>query len=122
MHALVTGTAGFIASHVAGLLLDRGATVRGVDAFTDYYPRPIKEANLATLAGRPGFEFTEAALEQADLGGLLRGGPHVSHSAAQAGVRRSWGRDFRHYTVNNIEVTQRLLEAVRGGPLERFVY
>jgi nucleoside-diphosphate-sugar epimerase len=122
MHALVTGAAGFIASHVAGLLLDRGATVHGVDAFTDYYPRPLKEANLATLAGRPGFTFTEAALEEADLDAILRGVTHIFHFAAQAGVRRSWGTDFRHYTVNNIEVTQKLLEAVARRPLERFVY
>jgi nucleoside-diphosphate-sugar epimerase len=122
MHALVTGAAGFIGSHVAGVLLDRGAAVRAVDAFTDYYPRPLKEANLATLSGRPGFTFTEAALETADLDGLLRGVTHVFHFAAQAGVRRSWGTDFRHYTVNNIEVTQRLLEALKDRPLERFVY
>jgi nucleoside-diphosphate-sugar epimerase len=122
MHALVTGAAGFIASHVASLLLEHGATVHGVDAFTDYYPRPAKDANLATLSGRPGFTFTEAALEDADLDVLLRDVTHVFHFAAQAGVRRSWGTDFRHYTVNNIEVTQRLLEAVAGRPLERFLY
>jgi nucleoside-diphosphate-sugar epimerase len=122
MHVLVTGSAGFIGSHVAGLLLDRGATVHGVDAFTDYYARPLKEANLATLTGRPGFTFTEAALQTADLGALLTGVTHVVHLAAQAGVRRSWGRDFQHYTVNNIEVTQRLLEATLGRPIERFVY
>jgi nucleoside-diphosphate-sugar epimerase len=122
MHALVTGAAGFIASHVANLLLDQGATVHGVDAFTDYYPRPLKEANLATLTGRAGFTFTEAALEQADLDTLLRGVTHIFHFAAQAGVRRSWGTDFRHYTVNNIEVTQRLLEAVASRPIERFLY
>ena len=113
MHALVTGTAGFIASHVSSLLLDRGATVHGIDAFTDYYPRPLKEANLATLTGRPGFTFTEAALETVDLDTLLRGVTHIFHFAAQAGVRRSWGTDFRHYTLNNIEVTQRLLDSVR---------
>jgi nucleoside-diphosphate-sugar epimerase len=122
MHALVTGTAGFIASHVANLLLERGATVHGIDAFTDYYPRALKEANLATLTGRPGFSFVEAGLETVDLGALLDGVTHVFHFAAQAGVRRSWGRDFRHYTVNNIEVTQRLLEHAATRPLERFVY
>jgi nucleoside-diphosphate-sugar epimerase len=122
MHALVTGAAGFIASHVANQLLDAGATVHGVDAFTDYYPRPLKEANLATLTGRRGFTFTEAALEDADLDALLAGVTHVFHFAAQAGVRRSWGTDFRHYTVNNIEVTQQLLEAVARRPVERFLY
>jgi nucleoside-diphosphate-sugar epimerase len=122
MHALVTGTAGFIASHVANLLLDHGATVHGVDAFTDYYPRRLKDANLATLTGRPGFTFTEGRLEDVDLGPVLDGVTHVFHFAAQAGVRRSWGKDFRHYTVNNIEVTQRLLEAVAPRKIERFLY
>jgi nucleoside-diphosphate-sugar epimerase len=122
MHALVTGAAGFIASHVSNLLLDRGATVRGIDAFTDYYPRPLKEANLATLTGRQGFTFTEAPLETVDLDALLHGVTHIFHFAAQAGVRRSWGSDFRHYTLNNIEVTQRLLEAVASRTIERFVY
>ena len=122
MHALVTGTAGFIASHVASLLLDQGATVRGIDAFTDYYPRPLKEANLSTLAGRPGFSFVEGALERVDMDALLEGVTHVFHFAAQAGVRRSWGRDFQHYTINNIEATQRLLEAIVPRPIERVVY
>ena len=45
------------------------------------------------------------------------------HLAAQAGVRKSWGRDFAIYTVNNIEATQTLLEAACGMTrLERFVY
>lgn len=122
MHALVTGAAGFIASHVADLLLERGATVHGIDAFTDYYPRPLKEANLATLRGRPGFTFTEGSLETVDLDALLKGVTHIFHFAAQAGVRRSWGSDFRHYTLNNIEVTQRLLEAVASRRIERFLY
>ena len=122
MHARVTGAAGFIASHLAGLLLDRGATVHGVDAFTSYYPRRLKEANLATLAGRTGFTFTETRLEEAALDPLLDGVTHIFHFAAQAGVRKSWGRDFRTYTVNNIEVTPRLLEAVASRNLERFVY
>jgi nucleoside-diphosphate-sugar epimerase len=122
MHALVTGAAGFIASHVSNLLLARGFTVHGIDAFTDYYPRPLKEANLATLTGSPGFTFTEAPLETVDLDTLLHGVTHIFHFAAQAGVRRSWGSDFRHYTLNNIEVTQRLLEAVASRSIERFLY
>lgn len=44
------------------------------------------------------------------------------HLAAQAGVRKSWGRDFRTYTVNNIEATQLLLEACAGRPIERVVH
>jgi UDP-glucose 4-epimerase len=46
----------------------------------------------------------------------------VFHLAAQAGVRRSWGRDFRVYTIHNIEATQLLLEACVGRPIDRLVY
>jgi nucleoside-diphosphate-sugar epimerase len=122
MKALVTGVAGFIGSHLAGALLDRGAHVTGVDCFTDYYARSIKEANLAHHRGREGFRFVEARIQDADLTGLLDGVTHVFHLAAQAGVRKSWGRDFRTYTENNIEASQLLLEACVGVPLQRFVY
>ena len=122
MKALVTGAAGFIGSHVTGALLDRGAEVAGLDCFTDYYPRPIKEANLAENGSRPGFTFVEASIQKADLRMLLDGVTHVFHLAAQAGVRKSWGRDFRIYTSNNVDATQQLLEACVGRPIHRFVY
>jgi len=98
MKALVTGVAGFIGSHLAGTLLDRGAAVTGVDCFTDYYPRPIKEANLATVAAHDRFRFVETSIQDADLDALLDDVTHVFHLAAQAGVRKSWGRDFQIYT------------------------
>jgi UDP-glucose 4-epimerase len=120
--ALVTGAAGFIGSHLSAALLDRGAAVTGIDCFTDYYPRPLKEANLATISHRKGFRFVEGALQGTDLKPLLEGVTHVFHLAAQAGVRKSWGRDFDVYTKNNVEASQRLLEALVGIRLERFVY
>ena len=46
MNALVTGAAGFIGSTLAEHLLSRGADVIGLDCFTDYYPRSIKERDL----------------------------------------------------------------------------
>lgn len=122
MNALVTGVAGFIASTLAERLLDEGATVTGIDCFTDYYPRAIKEHNLSGLLRRPGFTFVESTVQAADLGRLLATTSHVFHLAAQAGVRKSWGRDFEIYTVNNIEATQVLLEACAAKPIERFVY
>jgi UDP-glucose 4-epimerase len=122
MRALITGVAGFIGSNLAAALLDRGAEVTGVDCFTDYYPRSTKESNLRPLAARPGFRFVEAALQRTDLAALLDGRTHVFHLAAQAGVRKSWGRDFKTYTTNNVEATQVLLEACVGRPLERVVY
>jgi UDP-glucose 4-epimerase len=122
MKAVVTGAAGFIGSHLSAALLDSGATVTGIDCFTDYYPRPLKEANLATLEGRAGFSFIEAALQDIDLAPPLAGATHVFHLAAQAGVRKSWGRDFDVYTRNNVEATQRLLEALVGMPIQKYVY
>jgi nucleoside-diphosphate-sugar epimerase len=120
--ALVTGAAGFIGSHLTASLLDRGALVVGVDCFTDYYPRPMKEANLDVNRRRQGFRFVEANLQDADLDSLLDGVTHVFHLAAQAGVRKSWGSDFRVYTSNNVDASQRLLEACVNRPLHRFVY
>ena len=123
MKALVTGVAGFIGSTLAERLMADGADVVGLDCFTDYYPRPIKERNLTALSGRPRFRLVESAIRDADLTALLADRTHVFHLAAQAGVRKSWGADFGVYTVNNIEATQILLEAARGVPtLERIVY
>lgn len=122
MNVLVTGAAGFIGSHLTAALLARGARVTGIDCFTDYYPRPIKEANLAVNRGHAGFRFVESAIADADLKGLLDGVTHVFHLAAQAGVRKSWGRDFQIYTVNNLDATQMLLEACVGRPIEKLVY
>ena len=122
MRALVTGVAGFIGSTLAERLLATGADVFGIDCFTDYYPRAMKERNLLGLVGQPRFRFFESRMQDADLPGLLGDRTHVFHLAAQAGVRKSWGRDFTVYTTNNIEATQVLLEACVTRPLERVVY
>ncbi len=122
MNALVTGAAGFIGSHLSEALLDAGATVTGLDCFTDYYPRAIKESNLAGLRGRSHFTFLEGALQTTALPALVEGKTHVFHLAGQPGVRKSWGRDFDVYTRDNVEATQRLLEALVGTSIERFVY
>jgi len=122
MNALVTGVAGFIGSTLAERLIASGANVTGIDCFTDYYPRDVKERNLTSLKNHPRFRFVESTIQAADLPSLLEDRTHVFHLAAQAGVRKSWGRDFGIYTVNNIEATQVLLEACVARPIERLVY
>jgi len=120
---LVTGAAGFIGSHLCERLLRDGYPVVGVDCFTDYYPREIKEGNLEGSLGLPGFRFIEADLGAMDLDGLLEGVSYVFHQAAQAGVRASWGKDFAIYTDLNILTTQKLLEAARRATaLKKLVY
>ena len=123
MKALVTGVAGFIGSTLAERLVADGADVVAIDCFTDYYPRTVKERNLSALLTSSAFRFVESRIQDADLPALLKDRTHIFHLAAQAGVRKSWGKDFSIYTVNNIEATQALLEASCGLPnLERFVY
>jgi len=122
MNALITGAAGFIGSTLADGLLARGHNVVGIDSFTDYYPRPVKERNVAGLLGRPGFRFIESTIQNADLPILLADRSHVFHLAAQAGVRKSWGADFDVYIYNNIDATQRLLEACTRATIQRLVY
>ena len=120
--ALVTGVAGFIGSNLAERLLADGWQVTGVDCFTDYYARSVKERNLAALQAYPRFAFVEADLATADLAPLVKGADVVFHEAGQAGVRASWGASFEVYTHDNILATQALLEAVKGNGVHRFVY
>jgi nucleoside-diphosphate-sugar epimerase len=122
MKALVTGAAGFIGSTLAELLVDAGHDVTGIDCFLDYYPREAKERNLESLRASPRFRLVEASLVDTDLAPLVSGVDWVFHQAAQAGVRSSWGDDFRIYSDNNVFATQRLLEACRATSLKKFVY
>ncbi len=129
---LVTGAAGFIGSHLAERLLGEGAHVVGVDSFEDYYPRALKEANVAAALADPRYTFVEADVHalSAQPGGdgvtrleeLVRGCSRVYHLAAQAGVRASWGESFRVYAENNVLATQLVLEACRESEVERVVY
>ena len=122
MLALVTGVAGFIGSNLADRLVADGWQVRGVDRFTAYYEEQAKRANLAALRPHPAFDFVEADLLSTDLGPLLDGVDVVFHEAGQPGVRLSWADGFRLYNEINVDVTQRLLEAVRHQPIKGFVY
>ena len=108
---LVTGCAGFIGSHLTDALVQRGHEVIGVDAFTDYYPRPQKESNLEKARGAAGHSLVEVDLSEAALEPLLENVDGIFHLAAQPGVRGSWGATFAHYVRDNILATQRLFEA-----------
>jgi nucleoside-diphosphate-sugar epimerase len=119
---LVTGCAGFLGSHLAERLVDEGNVVVGVDCFTDFYARALKERNLDRLREEPRFTLRELDLSTDELEGLLEGVDVVYHLAAQPGVRGSFGSGFPHYVRHNIEATQRLLEEAVRDPVTSFVY
>jgi UDP-glucose 4-epimerase len=116
---LVTGCAGFIGSNLVDALLRENHKVIGIDCFTDYYPRALKEANLSGAKRHKNFHFIEADI--LDISEF----PNVNivfHLAAQAGVRASWGKSFTIYTRNNIDATQYLLESYKNRNIQKFVY
>ncbi len=119
---LVTGAAGFLGSHLCGHLLDAGHEVIGVDCFTDYYSRDLKEDNVRDLLDYDAFRLLELDLSCDDLTGLLEGVEAVYHLAAQAGVRASFGDGFRSYLRNNVQATQRLLDAAVVHRPSSFTY
>ncbi|RLE03418.1 MAG: UDP-glucose 4-epimerase [Candidatus Aminicenantes bacterium] len=122
MRVLLTGVAGFIGSHLAERLLAEGHHVTGVDCFTDYYARWIKEKNLANLLPHPAFTFIEADVNNLDLSSLLKEIEIVFHFSAQAGVRASWGQSFDEYLHHNIAATQKLLEAAHKSEVKKIIY
>lgn len=120
MSAIVTGVAGFVGSHLAEQLVADGERVVGIDAFTSYYERATKDANVAELAASDGFELVEGDLNDLDLTSLFGEADVVYHLAAQPGVRLSWDH-FDVYARHNLVATQRVLEACRAVGVGRLV-
>jgi nucleoside-diphosphate-sugar epimerase len=122
MRALVTGVAGFIGSSLAERLIKDGHEVIGIDCFTDYYSQIQKERNISSLLKSKKFSFIERDLMIVDLIPILKKVDYVFHEAAQPGVRGSWGKNFSIYVINNIEVTQHILEACKEVKIKKLVY
>jgi len=119
---LLTGAAGFLGSHVGEALAGRGEDVIGLDNFDPFYPREIKEANLAALRRSPRFRLVEGDIRD---GALVRrsldGVDAVVHMAARAGVRPSLA-DPELYASVNVGGTTTLLEAARSAGVSAFVF
>ena len=122
MRCLVTGAAGFIGSHLCERLLAEGHSVAGIDCFTDYYPRTVKERNLAAFGTHPQFSFHELDLSREVPAKVVAGAEWIFHLAAMPGLTRSW-LDFDLYNRHNLTATHRLLEALKGSPtLKKLIY
>ncbi len=107
---VVTGCAGFIGSHLAEALIERGDDVVGVDNFSAYYERSLKEHNLARLRDENAFTLAELDLAVDSLDAVAGSADGIFHLAAQPGVRASWGQEFDPYVRDNVLATQRIFE------------
>ena len=126
MTVLVTGAAGFIGYHLSAFLLERGETVVGLDAVTDYYDVGLKEARIARLDRYDRFSLLRCDLADRDAAsaalGAVAGIDRVVHLAAQAGVRHSRERPFA-YVESNLVGHATVLEFCRHLPrLRHLVY
>ena len=122
MRVVVTGAAGFIGSQLSERLVGDGVDVIGIDAFTDFYERSAKEANLAALHLSERFRLVEADLRSDALDVHLEGADAIVHLAAQPGVRDSWGQAFEVYVGHNVLATQRVLDAAVRSGVSRVVF
>ncbi|MGH6945087.1 MAG: NAD-dependent epimerase/dehydratase family protein [Geminicoccaceae bacterium] len=118
MTVLVTGSAGFIGSHVSQSLLARGEPVLGVDNLNSYYDPALKHARLERLREDPAFAFEQADI--ADLKAMQSLAKRrrdeitgVVHLAAQAGVRHSLKAPF-DYVRSNLQGHMVVLEVCRN--------
>lgn len=127
MTIVVTGAAGFIGFHVAGVLCKRGEQVIGIDNFNDYYDVSLKKSRLERLKKYKNFNLRKVNIAdfttlEKELEKEKKKIKSVIHLAAQAGVRYSLDHPFK-YTESNITGHLSILELCRKLPnLEHLVY
>lgn len=124
MKVLVTGTAGFIGSHVAVRLLERGDQVIGFDNLNDYYDVGLKRARLDRLAAYPGYTHVHGDLaDRAAVEAVFAGHKplRVVNLAAQAGVRYA-AQNPHIYVSSNVTGFLHILEGCRHHGVEHLVF
>ncbi len=124
MRVLVTGMAGFIGSHVALKLLERGDEVVGVDNMSDYYDVELKKARLARFKDHSNYINIYADLEdRATIEAVFatHKPQRVVHLAAQAGVRYA-AQNPHVYVGSNVTGFLHILEGCRHYGVEHLVF
>lgn len=121
---LVTGTAGFIGSHVCERLLNDGYRVIGVDNFNNYYNPQIKERNLENANKNKNFKLYRAdILNFSALQKIFKKEKPIKvvHLAARAGVRPSIANPFLYAQVNVLG-TVNLLNLSTDFNVKQFIF
>lgn len=119
--AIVTGCAGFIGSHLIDGLLNDGKKVIGIDNFSPYYSRQIKDDNIRKALRHHNFVMINEDMMKVDLIEVCQEADTLFHLAAQSGISKSWG-NFKQYVKDNVIVTQKLMDAcLTAGNLEHIV-
>jgi len=124
MKVLVTGTAGFIGSHVAMHLLDRGDEVIGFDNLSDYYDVNLKKTRLARFMDRPGYTHIHGDLADrsaVEAAFAAHKPQRVINLAAQAGVRYA-AQNPHVYIGSNVTGFLHILEGCRHHGVEHLVF
>jgi UDP-glucuronate 4-epimerase len=124
MKFFLTGGAGFIGSHVAKLLLERGDEVVCIDNFNDYYDVQIKEDRVKKLAEFPGFKLYRDDIRDYDAMKKIfeeNAIDKVCHLAARAGVRYAILHPLLYEEVN-IKGTTILLDLAKDFKVKNFVF
>lgn len=124
MKVLVTGTAGFIGSHVALRLLDRGDEVVGIDNLSDYYDVNLKKARLARFSDHQNYTHVTADLADREVVEKVfatHRPQRVINLAAQAGVRYA-AQNPHVYVSSNVTGFLHILEGCRHHAVEHLVF
>jgi len=122
MNILITGCAGFIASHLCESLLKDGHSIIGIDNFDDYYSKEIKKDNLSNFISNPHFKFYEIDIrKKEDILNINEEINFIIHIAAKAGVRPSIENPSA-YINTNIIGTQNILELIKIRGIKKMIF
>lgn len=118
---VVVGSAGFIGSHLCEGLLEKGFYVIGVDNFDDFYPKTLKENNLANFIQHENFSFYELDITNALKLKNLPQFDLIVNLAAKAGVRPSI-QTPNDYIKSNIQGNQNILDLLVQRDIKKYIF
>ena len=119
---LVTGGAGFIASHVVILLVKKYPNYRIINYDMLDYCASLK--NLVSIENLPNYKFVKGNILSSDLVNYVLESENIDtimHFAAQSHVDNSFGNSFP-FTQTNILGTHVLLESAKRYKISRFIH